>query len=72
MRAIATLLDGIGADRIGPVGGGADIDPSVREAGIPAMSLEVDGPYFVIHHTEADTVDKIDRSRWRGALRPSR
>ena len=26
----------------------------------PAMSLEVDGNYFLIHHTRADTVDKID------------
>ena len=60
VRAIASLLGKLGADRIGPAGGGADIDPSVREAGIPAMSLEVDGPYFLIHHTEADTVDKID------------
>ena len=24
------------------------------------MSLEVDGNYFMIHHTQADTVDKID------------
>jgi carboxypeptidase Q len=24
------------------------------------MSLEVDGDYFRIHHTPADTVDKID------------
>ena len=24
------------------------------------MSLEVDGDYFLIHHTPADTVDKID------------
>jgi carboxypeptidase Q len=31
------------------------------EAGrIPAMSLEVDGNYFLIHHTPADTIDKID------------
>ena len=27
---------------------------------MPAMSLEVDGNYFLIHHTPADTVDKID------------
>jgi carboxypeptidase Q len=24
------------------------------------MSLEVEGNYFLIHHTQADTVDKID------------
>jgi carboxypeptidase Q len=24
------------------------------------MSLEVGGNYFLIHHTQADTVDKID------------
>jgi carboxypeptidase Q len=24
------------------------------------MSLETSGNYFLIHHTEADTVDKID------------
>ena len=27
---------------------------------LPSMSLEVDGNYFLIHHTPADTVDKID------------
>ena len=60
IAAIATLLDGIGAGRISSVGGGADIGPSVEAARIPALSLEVDGPYFAIHHTQADTVDKID------------
>lgn len=45
---------------IGPSGGGADIGPSVQQAGIPAMSLEGEGNYFLIHHTAADTVDKID------------
>ena len=59
VRDIATLLAGIGADTIGPSGGGADIGPSVQHAGIPAMSLEVGGDYFLIHHTPADTVDKI-------------
>jgi carboxypeptidase Q len=60
IREIATLLEGIGADTISAVGGGADIGPSVQAAGIPALSLDVDGNYFLIHHTQADTVDKID------------
>ncbi|HZP48638.1 MAG TPA: M20/M25/M40 family metallo-hydrolase [Vicinamibacterales bacterium] len=61
VKAVATLLAGIGADEISSGGGGADIGPSVQEAHIPAMSLDVDGSkYFLIHHTAADTVDKID------------
>ena len=61
IRGIATLLTGIGADRIGPSGGGADIGPSVQAANIPSLSLDVDGSrYFTIHHTAADTMDKID------------
>jgi carboxypeptidase Q len=60
VRDIATLLAGIQADAIGPTGGGADIGPSVQHAGMPAMSLEGEGNYFLIHHTPADTVDKID------------
>ena len=60
VRDIATLLKGIQADRIGPNGGGADIGPSVQEGKVPSMSLEVDGNYFLLHHTPADTVDKID------------
>jgi len=60
VQEIATLLKGIQADQIGPAGGGADIGPSVEAGQLPAMSLEVDGNYFLIHHTPADTVDKID------------
>jgi carboxypeptidase Q len=60
VRDIATLLSGIHADTISASGGGADIGPSVQQAGIPAMALEVDGNYFLIHHTPADTIDKID------------
>jgi carboxypeptidase Q len=57
---IASLLRGIQADQIGPAGEGADIGPSVQAARIPSMSLDVDGNYFLIHHTPADTIDKID------------
>ena len=61
VKAIATLLAGIAADQISPGGGGADIGPSMTEARVPGMSLEVDGAkYFLIHHTPADTIDKID------------
>jgi carboxypeptidase Q len=60
VQEIATLLAGIGAQTIGPSGGGADIGPSVQAAGIPSMSLDVDGNYFLIHHTPADTIDRID------------
>ena len=34
-----------------PAGGGADIGPSVEAGQLPAMSLEVEGNYFLIHHT---------------------
>jgi carboxypeptidase Q len=60
IKEIARLLAGINADRIGASGGGADIGPSVEAAHIPAMSLEVDGDYFLIHHTAADTIERID------------
>jgi carboxypeptidase Q len=60
VKEIATLLKGIQADRISAAGEGADIGPSIQAANIPAMSLDVDGNYFLIHHTEADTIDKID------------
>jgi carboxypeptidase Q len=60
IEGVASLLRGIQADRIAPAGGGADIGPSVEAGKVPAMSLEVDGNYFLIHHTPADTVDKID------------
>jgi carboxypeptidase Q len=60
VRQIVTLLKGLDADRLVPGGGGADIGPSVQAASIPAMSPTVEGNYFLIHHTPADTVDKID------------
>ena len=53
------LLKEIGADTIRAGGGGADIGPSVEAGKVPAMSLNVDGNYFLIHHTPADTVDRI-------------
>jgi carboxypeptidase Q len=60
IQEIATLLQGIGLNSITGGGGEADIGPSVQAANIPALSLDVGGNYFLIHHTPADTVDKID------------
>ena len=61
VAAIATLLSGLGASDIVAGGDGADITPSARAGRIPGLSLEVDASqYFQVHHTQADTVDKID------------
>jgi carboxypeptidase Q len=60
LTEIAKLLAGIGADRIAASGGGADIGPLMRD-GVVGMNLDVEGSrYFEIHHTQADTLDKID------------
>ncbi len=60
LRDIGTLLAGLGI-RIDPGGGGADIGPSVQAADLPGGSVSGDpGRYFLIHHTPADTVDRID------------
>jgi carboxypeptidase Q len=58
---IATLLHPIGADQIGQGGGGTDIGPAVQAGSLTAMALDVDGTrYFLLHHTPADTIDKLD------------
>ncbi|MEP6636661.1 MAG: M20/M25/M40 family metallo-hydrolase [Acidobacteriota bacterium] len=60
LMEIVKLLSGIRADRVAANGGGADIGPMMRE-GVIGASLDVNGThYFDIHHTSADTLDKID------------
>ena len=60
LQEIAKLLAGIDADNIAENGGGADIGPLMRE-GVVGASLDVDGAhYFDIHHTQADTLDKVN------------
>jgi carboxypeptidase Q len=56
----ATLLRSIGVRKVADGHGGSDIGP-MEPAGVPMIGLDVDNrTYFDIHHTEADTLDKVD------------
>lgn len=60
MAQIGTLLTPLGLQDIGSGGGGADIGPIVQAGNVPALAYLGDpARYFVIHHTAADTVDRI-------------
>jgi carboxypeptidase Q len=60
MSQVGTLLAPLGLQDIGPGGGGADIGPIVQAGNVPAMAYLGDpNRYFVIHHTAADTVERI-------------
>ena len=60
VREIGRLLEPIGAGEITRGGGGADIGP-MMEKGMPGMGLSVEPTrYFWYHHTNADTLDKLD------------
>jgi hypothetical protein len=68
LQDIARLLDGIGAGAIARGGGGADIGPLMRE-GVPGLGLQTVGEhYFDWHHTQADTLDKVDPQDFRRCI----
>ena len=57
---IAALLAPIGATRVRAGDSGADLTPLIPH-GVVGIGLEVDGKvYFDTHHTDADTLDKVD------------
>ena len=57
---IITLLAPVGFSTMGPSGGGADIGPIAETGNVPTMALLGDpGRYFLIHHSAADTIDRI-------------
>lgn len=60
IQRYAPLFEGLGAGLIEAGGGGADISPLMKQ-GVLGLSLQPDGSaYFDLHHSPADTFDKID------------
>jgi carboxypeptidase Q len=60
MRDIGALLAPLGLPDIGSGGGGADIGPIAQAGKVPMLAYQGDpARYFTIHHTPADTVDRI-------------
>jgi carboxypeptidase Q len=60
MVQIGSLLAPLGLPEIGPGGGGADIGPIAQAGNVPTVAYLGDpSRYFLVHHTPADTVDRI-------------
>ncbi|WP_158794554.1 M20/M25/M40 family metallo-hydrolase [Granulicella sp. L60] len=60
LQDIASLMGSIGTDTVSQGGGGSDIEPLVAD-GVPSLSPRTTAAhYFDWHHTEADTLDKVD------------
>ena len=60
MEQIGSLLRPLGLHEITTGGGGADIGPIAQAGRVPTMAYVGDAArFFVIHHSAADTVDRI-------------
>jgi carboxypeptidase Q len=60
MNRVASLLAAVGVDSARAGGPEADVSP-LFAMGVPVADIDVDGSrYFWYHHSEADTMDKLD------------
>lgn len=67
LRPIGSLFSAIDADAMTRGGGGADIRALMAD-GVPGIGFRTVGEhYFDWHHTESDTLDKVDLDNFRRA-----
>ena len=60
LRDVMPMLSGIGATGVTTGDGGVDIGPLMK-LGVPGISVRTTGQhYFDWHHSNADTIDKVD------------
>ena len=68
LNEIVKLLSPINADSVLASGREADIGPLEKD-GVPLLSLEVNRDrYFWLHHTPADTPEKVDKDEFRNCI----
>ncbi|HVO97358.1 MAG TPA: M20/M25/M40 family metallo-hydrolase [Bryobacteraceae bacterium] len=68
VKQIGALLNRIGAGEVTGGGGGSDIGPLTRD-GVPSLGERSVGThYFDWHHTETDTLDKVDPDDFRKSV----
>jgi len=68
LKQIGSLLNRINAGEIAAGGGGSDIGPLMRD-GVPGLGERSVGThYFDWHHTETDTLDKVNPDDFRKSV----